>query len=93
MFPVLEKLGITVDENKIKDAWIKGAENVKAATYSIYGDQISKLYASKAKLADTRKKTSVKKTPGVGSINPARPMNSEKKFKGYNDISRKIIGY
>jgi len=94
LIPTLEKLGITVDEEKIKDAWIKGAENVKAATYSIYGDQIRKLQESKIKLNTAKRKAAIRKVPTVSNIKGTKKVElSRPKKSSYHDISKRLMGY
>ena len=93
LYPTLEKLGVKIDEEKVKQAWVKGADNAKAAVYSIYGDQINTLWQSKTKLDQARKKSAVKKTPNAGSFKRAPQETGKTKFKSYQDITRKLIGY
>lgn len=95
LFPSLEKLGIKVDEEKVKQAWIKGAENVKAATYAIYGDQIRKLQESKLKLTAAKRKASTTKVQAAVNAKSVKSSSSDDKPKrsSYHDITRRIVGY
>ena len=93
IFPMLEKLGLRVDEAKVKDAWIKGAENVESAVYSIYGDSVRKVQESRLKLSAARRKTSTSKSPTMGNTNASKTVEKSSKPKSYHDISKKFLRY
>lgn len=92
--PKLEKLGIKIDEAKIKDAWINSSSDVKSAVYSVYGEQINKAYASKVKLEAAKKQAPIQKK--VEPIKPTQPKQNEEKSTGYTPygaITAKYLGY
>lgn len=91
LFPKLEKLGIKIDESKIKDAWINSASDVKSAIFSVYGDQIDKAYASKVKLESVKKQASVQKK--VDNIKPTEIKKPESSSNGYQSYSASTARY
>ena len=95
LIPKLDKLGIKVDLEKVKEAWINGAESVKAATYSIYGDQIRKLQESKIKLSQAKRKANIRKAPSATTASPRKEIaqSPRRSRSNYHDITKKIIGY
>ena len=93
LIPKMNDLGISVDEEAIKQAWISGAKDVKAAVYSLYGDQLNKLLSSKAKVQDTRSRLASRPSAGIAGVNRGNKTSSSPAIKNYSDISRKILGF
>jgi len=92
--PKLKSLGVKADwDNKVKDAWINsGTGSVKAAFFSVYGENIAKLSASKRNVATTQKQArsqSAKPTAGGGKTSPGQKV-TDTKGMSYSDIVEKF---
>jgi succinate dehydrogenase flavin-adding protein (antitoxin of CptAB toxin-antitoxin module) len=73
----IEASGIKVDWNKVEDVWAageKGNLSVKNALYAVYGEQIAKAMASKAKVAAVESK--IKARPVVANIGTIQKSNA-----------------
>jgi hypothetical protein len=57
--PQFAKMGVTVDWNKVKDAWkadVNGSMSVEQSVYAVHGKEIANAYNSSQKLLQTKNK-------------------------------------
>lgn len=90
--PQIEKLGIKVDEEAVKQAWIKSGD-MKAAIFSVYGNDLNKLYTSKVKVDSAKNK--IKTTNKVVARSPISndvDVATVKERGGYGSITNKLLG-
>lgn len=70
IFPKLNALGIRVDMEKVKQAWIEGEPSnltVRQAMDAVYGDQIRKAYESKLKVSRLQNKGASRSIMNAGT--------------------------
>ena len=86
-------LKFTPDWEAVKKAYASGAETVRKAFFAVHGDDLVKIYNSKVKLGEIKKKTSNK--PAYDSIvgnNVPKEKSKSKNFKNmsYDEQAQRI---
>jgi len=89
VFPRLNKVGIKVDADKVREAWIEGEKSklsVRQALDAIYGDQIRKAYESKLKVSRLESKGRSRSTmAGMGN---GAGISSGKTKMSWNEVEQ-----
>ena len=93
--PHLKRLGMKIDWQKVQKAWIKtGAETIKHALYSVYGDDIARRYESMVKTGRTRDNVRLLQSPTVsrgGRVQGKKGPQADPLSGSYNDLINGIL--
>jgi hypothetical protein len=82
-------IGIKVDSDKVKEAWIEGEKSnlsVRQALDAIYGDQIRKAYESKLKVSRLENKP--RSRSAVAGLGTGAGLSSGKSKMSWNEVEQ-----